>query len=102
IGCRVLELCYNDFCNSAERFQLVQEFYGREYTILKTTDVKNIEELLASKTATGQRTNVLDYMQENLMACIQKDLLSTSIVHRVMHEYIRNANEKGREELIDA
>jgi pumilio family protein 6 len=48
IGCRVLENCYNDFCNAAERFQLVQEFYGREYAILKTTDVKNIEELLAS------------------------------------------------------
>ncbi len=31
-----------------------------------------------------------------------RDLLSTSIVHRVMHEYLRNANEKGREELIDA
>ncbi|CAF4534642.1 unnamed protein product, partial [Rotaria sp. Silwood2] len=71
IGCRVLEYCYNDICNSAERFQLVQEFYGREYAVLKTTDVKNIEELLANKTATGQRTNVLDYMQENLMACIQ-------------------------------
>ncbi|CAF3488854.1 unnamed protein product [Rotaria sp. Silwood1] len=102
IGCRVLEYCYNDVCNSAERFQLVQEFYGREYAVLKTTDVKNIEELLANKAATGQRTNVLEYMQENLMACIQKDLLSTSIIHRVMHEYIRNANEKGREELIDA
>ncbi|CAF3188231.1 unnamed protein product [Rotaria sp. Silwood2] len=102
IGCRVLEYCYNDICNSAERFQLVQEFYGREYAVLKTTDVKNIEELLANKTATGQRTNVLDYMQENLMACIQKDLLSASIIHRVMHEYLRNANEKGRTELIDA
>ncbi|CAF2570223.1 unnamed protein product [Rotaria sp. Silwood2] len=102
IGCRVLEYCYNDICNSAERFQLVQEFYGREYAVLKTSDVKNIEELLANKTATGQRTNVLDYMQENLMACIQKDLLSASIIHRVMHEYLRNANEKGRTELIDA
>jgi len=67
-----LEYCYNDFCNSAERFQLVQEFYGREYAVLKTTDVKNIEELLASKIATGQRTNVLEYMQESLMPCIQK------------------------------
>ncbi|CAF4524814.1 unnamed protein product [Rotaria socialis] len=102
IGCRVLEYCYNDLCNSAERFQLVQEFYGREYAILKTTDVKNIEELLATKAATGQRANVLEYMQENLMACIQKDLLSTSIVHRAMHEYIRNADEKGRTELVDA
>ncbi|CAF3760439.1 unnamed protein product, partial [Rotaria magnacalcarata] len=102
IGCRVLEYCYNDLCNSAERFQLVQEFYGREYAVLKTTDVKNIEELLATKAATGQRANVLEYMQENLMACIQKDLLSTSIVHRAMHEYIRNADEKGRTELVDA
>jgi hypothetical protein len=34
--------------------------------------VKNIEELLESKTATGQRTNVLEYMQENLLPCIQK------------------------------
>ncbi len=64
--------------------------------------MKNIEELLESKIATGQRTNVLEYMQENLLPCIQKDLLSTSIVHRVMHEYLRNANDKGREEIIDA
>jgi pumilio family protein 6 len=41
-------------------------------------------------------------MQESLLPCIQKDLLSSSIVHRAMHEYLRNANEKGREELIDA
>jgi pumilio family protein 6 len=102
IGCRVLEYCYNDICNSAERFQLVQEFYGREFAVLKTTDVKNIEDLLISKSATGQRTNVLEYMLESLLPCIQKDLLSTSIVHRVMHEYLRNANEKGREELVDA
>jgi pumilio family protein 6 len=102
IGCRVLEYCYNDICNSAERFQLVQEFYGREFAVLKTTDVKNIEDLLVSKSATGQRTNVLEYMLENLLPCIQKDLLSTSIVHRVMHEYLRNGNEKGREELVDA
>jgi hypothetical protein len=34
--------------------------------------MKNIEEILASKTATGQRTNALEYMQENLLACIQK------------------------------
>ena len=26
-----------------------------------------------------------------------RDLLSTSIVHRAMHEYMRNANDKGRE-----
>jgi pumilio family protein 6 len=102
IGCRILEYCYNDICNSAERFQLVQEFYGREFAVLKTTDVKNIEDLLVSKSATGQRTNVLEYMLESLLPCIQKDLLSTSIVHRVMHEYLRNANEKGREELVDA
>ena len=67
-----MEYCYNDVCNSAERFQLVQEFYGREYAVLKTTDVKNIEELLTSKAATGQRTIVLEHMQENLLACIQK------------------------------
>jgi len=102
IGCRVLEYCYNDICNSAERFQLVQEFYGREYAVMKTTDVKNIEELLESKSALGQRATVLEHMQENLLACIQKDLLGTSIIHRVMHEYIRNANEKDRAELIDA
>lgn len=102
IGCRVLEYCYNDVCNSAERFQLVQEFYAREYAVIKTSDVKNIDELLESKAATGQKNNVLDHMQENLMACIEKDLLSISIVHRVMHEYIRNANEKGRTEIIDA
>lgn len=69
---------------------------------MKTTEVKNLEELLASKTATGQRNQVLEYMQEHLMACIEKNLLSTSIVHRAMHEYLRNANEKGRAELVDA
>ena len=72
IGCRVLEYCYNDVCNSAERFQLVQEFYAREYAVMKNTDVKNIEELLESKAATGQKNNVLDHIQENLMACIEK------------------------------
>lgn len=38
----------------------------------------------------------------SLLLLLFRDLLSTSIVHRVMHEYLRNANEKGREELIDA
>ena len=36
------------------------------------------------------------------MSCFRRDLLGTSIIHRVMHEYIRNANEKDRAELIDA
>ena len=31
-----------------------------------------------------------------------RDLLNTSIIHRVMYEYLRNANDKGREEIIDA
>jgi hypothetical protein len=27
---------------------------------------------------------------------LYRDLLSSSIVHRAMHEYLRNANETGR------
>jgi len=100
-GCRVLEYCYNDVCNSSERFQLVQEFYGREYFIVKTTDVKNIEELLLSKNEI-QQSSILEHMSENLMPCIEKSLLNTSIVHRALHEYMRNAKEKGRTEMIDA
>ena len=36
--------------------------------------MKTIEELLENKAATGQRTNVLEHMKENLMPCIQKSI----------------------------
>lgn len=38
----------------------------------QATDAKNIEELLEAKAATGQKNNALEYMQENLMSCIEK------------------------------
>ncbi|CAF1594750.1 unnamed protein product, partial [Didymodactylos carnosus] len=95
IGCRVLEHCYNDVCSAFERFQLVQEFYGREYCIVKATDEKNIEQLFEKKNEI-QRASILEHLKEYITPCVEKDLLNGSIIHRVLHEYMRFANESGR------
>ena len=42
----LVEACYNDYCNAAQRNRFVQEFYGPEFKHFKEDDARTVVQLM--------------------------------------------------------
>ncbi|KAF7724022.1 hypothetical protein EC973_001429 [Apophysomyces ossiformis] len=92
----VIEAFYAQFSNSAQRQELIAEFYGPEMTLFnRGGGAKTLEELLEA--LPEKKDSILRFMSETLMGCMDKGTVVHSIVHKALYQYLSMADEKGRE-----
>ncbi|CAI8007949.1 Pumilio homolog 3 [Geodia barretti] len=98
----VLETAYNDYANSSERANLVQEFYGRKFALFKSKEgeEKGLGEILGGGEV-GERETVLEHMREALAKLLDKSVVRHSIVHRALLDFLTHCDHTSRSDMID-
>ncbi|KAG0164793.1 pumilio domain member 6 [Apophysomyces sp. BC1015] len=92
----VIESFYAQYSNSAQRQELIAEFYGPEMTLFnRGGGAKTLEDLLEA--LPEKKDSILRFMSETLKGCMDKGTIVHSIVHKALYQYLSLADEKGRE-----
>ncbi|KAI8979604.1 armadillo-type protein [Mycotypha africana] len=95
----VIETFYSQFANSAQKHELLSEFYGPEMTLFNSGGgAKTLEELLEK--FPEKKDSILRYMAEMLKGCMDKGTIVHSIVHKAIYQYMTLTDNKGREDML--
>mmetsp|Transcript_5091 Transcript_5091/g.17105 ORF Transcript_5091/g.17105 Transcript_5091/m.17105 type:complete len:761 (+) Transcript_5091:81-2363(+) len=87
IGSQILEALYHPAA-AKEKRGMVFEFYGPEYVHFRASDdVKTLREALLLKPV-AQRQGMLQHINMSMIPVLEKGLVSSSIIHRVLAEYL--------------
>jgi len=87
IGSQILEALYHP-AGAKEKRTMVFEFYGPEYVHFGANDeVKTLREALLRKPV-AQRQGMLRHIGMSMIPVLEKGLVSSSIIHRVLSEYL--------------
>ncbi|KAJ2850924.1 Pumilio y domain member 6 [Coemansia brasiliensis] len=94
----VLEECYAVYANAKQKWDLVAEFYGNEFAVFKNT-TKSLDAILEA--APHKRDTAMNSLKTTLVPLLEKGTVQFSIVHRALLDYIRYADAKDRQEVIE-
>ncbi|KAJ2660575.1 Pumilio y domain member 6 [Coemansia sp. RSA 1200] len=95
----VLEECYAVYANAAQRWDLVAEFYGNEFAVFKDGSAGSLEAVLEAHPQ--KRATILSALRATVVPLLEKGTVQYSIVHRALLDYIRHADAKERQEVIE-
>lgn len=95
----ILETIYSDYANSAQKAFLIQEFYGADFAFFKSSELTSLEKVLHSDPA--RKSGILKYMKDALLPLVDRSVITHSIVHRVLLEYLTHTDENARLEMIE-
>ncbi|PAA85672.1 hypothetical protein BOX15_Mlig004301g2 [Macrostomum lignano] len=87
----LVETAYNEFANAAQRAAILQEFFGPELALFKSTSIVRLKDALATK----RPGLVMQHLQQHLLALTQKDLIRHSLVQHLLLEYLEEAVPAG-------
>ncbi|KAJ1853780.1 Pumilio y domain member 6 [Coemansia sp. RSA 1853] len=96
----VLEECFAVYANAKQKWNLVAEFYGREFAVFKNIDgPKSLDAVLA--TTPQKRETAMDSLKSTVTPLLEKGTVQYSIVHRALLDYIRFADPSERQQIIE-
>ncbi|RUP51862.1 hypothetical protein BC936DRAFT_145038 [Jimgerdemannia flammicorona] len=99
----VIEAFFAQFSTAAQRFALISEFYGPEFTLFnkpaKGQTQQTLEEVFQAQPE--KKDGILKHLSETLTGTLDKGTLGHSIVHRALLEYLTYADEKGVQNMVD-
>ncbi|PRT54244.1 Pumilio y domain family member 6 [Wickerhamiella sorbophila] len=102
-GAYVIEDCFRDYSTAAQRRQILREFYGGEFALVRDAgkDKANLAEIIAEKP--DKRPFLLENLNQVITAAVNKGSIGFEIIHAAMLEYVRNINPEGsdRETFVD-
>ncbi|CAI5441583.1 unnamed protein product [Caenorhabditis angaria] len=96
----VLEYAYNDFANAHQRFNIISEFYGKEFILFRSDKIKSLTEIL--KEEPGKKNVILQHLEEIIEAVNGKETLRLSILHKLMLDFFENCDEEKKTNLLDS
>ncbi|GBC45647.1 uncharacterized protein OCT59_013537 [Rhizophagus irregularis] len=81
-----------ELLNARQRSALIQEFYGKEFSLFKETQGLSIEELIKENPSNKER--LLENLSREIEAIMKKpDLIGYIIPHHIILDYFNYANE---------
>ncbi|KAJ2784039.1 Pumilio y domain member 6 [Coemansia javaensis] len=95
----VLEECFAVYANAQQRWDLVGEFYGNEFAVFKGT-ARSIDAVLEQ--APQKRVTVVAALKAAVTPLLEKGTVQHSIVHRALLDYMRHADDAGRQAAVEA
>ncbi|KAJ2452544.1 Pumilio y domain member 6 [Coemansia sp. RSA 2336] len=94
----VLEECYAVYANAQQKWDLVAELYGNEFAVFKNT-AKSLDAILEA--SPQKRDTAMNALKTTLVPLLEKGTVQYSIVHRALLDYLRFADVKDRQEVIE-
>ncbi len=81
----VIEAIFVDYANASKRQRIIQEFYGPEYALFHKEPIP-LSDILSSNPE--KKTSSAKSLEEALSVLLNKGSLGTTIVHRLILEYM--------------
>jgi len=88
----LVEACYNDYCNAAQRNRFLQEFFGPEFRHFKEDDARTVIQLMQRHPE--KRRDILKHLASNVSPLITKGCYNHSLVHTVLYNYMIGLNHQ--------
>lgn len=66
----IVEVAYNMHATAQQRTNLMEEFYGPQFALFKSTKAQTVDEILSSHE--DQRSSILKNMKESLVPMLEK------------------------------
>ncbi|KAL1918605.1 uncharacterized protein VTP21DRAFT_2627 [Calcarisporiella thermophila] len=97
----VIEEAYSSYASAEQRTSLLQEFYGPEFALFKSSNkkTKSLGELLRDQPA--KKPAILKHLKETLSGVLDKGTIGHSIVHRGLLDYMSHADEKAIADMVE-
>ncbi|KAJ3359363.1 hypothetical protein HDU91_004954 [Kappamyces sp. JEL0680] len=99
----LLDEAYSQYANAAQRNSLMEEFYGPEFAIFKTTDgPRSLQELIKSQPLKKQY--ILKHTRAAIDSVLEKasfNVGKTPILHRAIFDYVTVADPAACKDLIE-
>uniref|UniRef100_A0AC35UFM9 PUM-HD domain-containing protein n=1 Tax=Rhabditophanes sp. KR3021 TaxID=114890 RepID=A0AC35UFM9_9BILA len=97
---KVIDILYNQIANEVQKFDLLCEFFGKEYVIFRQTDnFKDLNELLLKNPE--KKPLILKNMLSTIKNFIPKSTLSNDFSHVLINEYLNHCNEEQKKEVAE-
>ncbi|CAB3411480.1 unnamed protein product [Caenorhabditis bovis] len=96
----VLEYAYNDFANAHQRFNIISEFYGKEFILFRPDTIKSLSQIISEEPSKKQV--ILKHLEETIEAVSGKETVRLSIVHKLMLDFFENCDEEKRTNMLDS
>ncbi|XP_002156370.2 pumilio homolog 3 isoform X1 [Hydra vulgaris] len=96
----ILDKVYDKYASNLQKSKMVEEFYGHEYTIQKVISGQTVGEIL-SVDGSEKKKAILKHMKESLTALCQKDVVTHSIIHKVLFQFFTYADLQQKIDLIE-
>jgi pumilio family protein 6 len=98
ISAPLFEKIYVETASPTEKIAFKQEFYGDLYKKFKDPNIKILTDVF--KNAEGMKTATLSAVKANLIKILNKNLINSTLVHTVLHEYLSSCTKEDRAEII--
>lgn len=101
---QVIEELFSQYANAAQRASLLEEFYGPEFALFKSSSsqalpARSLAVILQEEPA--KRPGILKHLREAVSEVMNKGTMGHTIVHRAILEYMRVAEGQEAQELIE-
>eukprot|EP00731_Ephydatia_muelleri_P017988 Em0011g28a len=95
----IVELAYNMHASAQQRTNLMEEFYGPQFALFKSTKAQTVDEILSNHE--DQRSSILKNMKEALVPLLEKTVVKHSIIHHALLEFLLHCDIPSRTEMIE-
>ncbi|PAV71204.1 hypothetical protein WR25_26719 [Diploscapter pachys] len=96
----VLETAYNDFANAQQRFDIISEFYGKEFVLFRTDKPRTLEEIVAEEPS--KKKLITQHLEEIIQTVIEKTTIRLSLTHRLLLDFANHCDAEQLTNLIDS
>jgi pumilio homology domain family member 6 len=81
----VIDYAYSEIANASQRYEIIKEFYGKEYVLGLNKDEENAKSLKeVLKNHPGKRESVLKVLTNSVKKAINKKLFDLHIVQKIL------------------
>ncbi|GMS84500.1 hypothetical protein PENTCL1PPCAC_6675, partial [Pristionchus entomophagus] len=96
----VLELVFNDYASQPQRWDILAEFYGREFVLFKKDTPRSIEQIIAEEPS--KKKGMIKYLEEIVMDIVGKTTIKSSLAHKLMLDLMTYGDREQQANLIDS
>ncbi|KAE9418428.1 hypothetical protein Angca_009600 [Angiostrongylus cantonensis] len=97
---QVLETIYNEYANAQQRFDIISEFYGREFVMFRSDKPRTLDEIVAEEPA--KKKLIVRHLEEQIFALVEKTTIRLSLYHRLLKDFATHCDSDQLTNLIDS
>uniref|UniRef100_A0A0N5A5G3 PUM-HD domain-containing protein n=1 Tax=Parastrongyloides trichosuri TaxID=131310 RepID=A0A0N5A5G3_PARTI len=97
---KVIDILYNQIANDKQKFDILCEFFGKEFIIFRQTDAfNNIDELFEKQPE--KKSVVLKSIYSTIKSCVGKKSAAFDFTHVLIQNFLKYCSEDQKKEIID-